>query len=563
MTSDDQLAEPHEVGDLSQFCLLQGGEARVDYSLGRISLANEVDFSSIIIITALENSFLCALPRAVWNRKVAKRLLSPQGLRRPVACTVPGFPPGSGEEEDESAPVLLWLGILSIDLLQLVDFDELESNYLFSGEGGEILYPAAQGLADAASELFQFVTAESGGGGGPVQSQGDRIARLETMMAQMNANIAQLAQKDLRAPALRPAGSKSSPSSKAAPRVKFVAPEGDVDYSGLDPKVVEAARSAGVPEEHLAEMALIVKRQPTRMEDLPRSSTPPVGGGLSESDDEEAEVDASLPLAGSAAGGVAQAIVKLTQVCSALAKDKRSRGKDLVEQILDGPSLGGSGEGSGLGSSRKNAAALRALKKALVEKPEYIYETIENHLKSDFETQPSRPGQPLGGASIRGWLESRSRIQNYTSHVRWSWGVAGIWDALVRGDTKQARARAALMVAAADQAAIDGGSWLMASVALLEPPAPYHSFSHHQSPSSQDLQHSVLLDPRWMEVFLAHVKDLDSYQEAKKRLGKSPSASTPSLNDKDPRPKPKSKPKAKGKGAGKKEEVASEEAGAS
>ena len=166
-----------------------------------------------------------------------------------------------------------------------------------------------------------------------------------------------------------------------------------------------------------------------------------------------------------------------------------------MEQILDGPGQGGGGDGSGLGSSRKNAAALRALKKALVEKPEYLYETIETLLQSDFEARPARPGQPLGGASIRGWLESRSRIQNYTSHVRWTWAVAGIWDCLVRDDVKQARARAALLVAAADQAAIDGGSWLLGSVALLEPPAPFHAFSHHQPPSAQDLQHSALLDP--------------------------------------------------------------------
>lgn len=180
----------------------------------------------------------------------------------------------------------------------------------------------------------------------------------------------------------------------------------------------------------------------------------------------------------------------------------------------------------------RNAAAFRALKKALVENPSYIYETIEQHLQTDFESRPSRPGQPLGGASIRGWVESRSRIQYYPQQIRWTWAAAGVWDCLIREDYKQARARAALMVAAADQAAIDDGNWLLASVAFLESPAPFHAFSQRQAPSAHDLQHSVLLDPKWIEVFVSHVKEMGGYQEAKKRLGR-PQAALPSAEASD------------------------------
>lgn len=113
---------------------------------------------------------------------------------------------------------------------------------------------------------------------------------------------------------------------------------------------------------------------------------------------------------------------------------------------------------------------------------------------------------------------------NYTNHVRWSWAVAGIWDDLMRDDVGSARARAALLIAASDQAAIDSGSWLLSNISLLESVPPYQSFSSHLPPSPQEMQHSALWDPRWFELFLARVKDLDSYQESKKKLTKTPGA---------------------------------------
>lgn len=77
---------------------------------------------------------------------------------------------------------------------------------------------------------------------------------------------------------------------------------------------------------------------------------------------------------------------------------------------------------------------------------------------------------------------------------------------------REARARCALMVAAADQTSIDAGSWVLSGVALLEPPPPFHSFATPQSPAPQEMQHSSLLDLRWVvELFLGHVKEMDTY----------------------------------------------------
>ena len=331
---------------------------------------------------------------------------------------------------------------------------------------------------------------------------------------------------------------------------------------------MDSALAAGVPAEHLTEVAGILKERPGKLEDLPRKPGTQVPNELSESEDEDLEEEEELAVtsgsgSGSGESGVAKAIVKLTKVCSALARQKTAR-KESLEALLDSSGLV-SGEGSGsVGSSKCNAAALRALKQCLQSNPEFLFKSIEANLLMDFESRSVRPGSPMGSATVRGWLEARSRIQNYTAHVRWAWQVGGIWDCLIRGqpkDIQEARARCALLVSAADQAAVDGGSWVLGNVMLMEGPPPYHLFASHQPPTSLDLQHTALVDPRWIELLLSHVKDMESYQEAKKRLGK-PTKTEPHTDPE--RPTPKVKPKAKSqkgsKGAGRGEAHAAEAA---
>ena len=322
--------------------------------------------------------------------------------------------------------------------------------------------------------------------------------------------------------------------------------------------MVDAALAAGVSPEHLTEMAQVLRVQTGRMEDVPRSTGGnrveelSDSGGTSE-EEEEAAQGSGLP----GDGGIAKAIVKLTKVCSTLADTKKKSKHDGIENLLDQASLGQGSEGSGLGGGRRNAQALRALKRCLIENPEYLYRTIEANLLSDFAARSAKPGSPMGQASARGWLESRSRIQNYSAHVRWSWAVAGIWDDLIKGDNGSARARAALLIAASDQAAIDSGSWLLSNISLLEPLPPFQSFSSHQPPSSQELQHSALWDPRWFELFLAHVKEMDSYQETRKKFSKQGLPNPKKPEDPPKVPKPKGKPKAKAASREKEEEAGS------
>ena len=77
-----------------------------------------------------------------------------------------------------------------------------------------------------------------------------------------------------------------------------------------------------------------------------------------------------------------------------------------------------------------------------------------------------------------------------------TWYIAGIWDCLRAGKHTEARARAALAVAACDQQSLDGGSWVLAEQFGLERGPPLGVFSNTRV--SQQAQ----LDSYHMRLFL-------------------------------------------------------------
>ena len=458
----------------------------------------------------------------------------------------------------------VWVGILAKDMLAQVEFmDDLDVDYGFKAPGlAAVSLPYAEGLVNLVQEKFEFLTAESGPQGELGDATRDRdlsgrLSKVEAGLGEIREFLMELREKKTRSDKSHTSqDARKSPTPPATPRASALRknPSRRVSFAGLDPSVVDAALQAGVPEAHLQEMSGLLASRPSKMEDLPRPGTGKPRDPLSDSEDDGDELvpdaDAGSTGASSSDTGVARAIVKLTKVCSHLANQKSKKKGDQLKHLLDlGQGSEGSIEGSGLGSSKK-AAALRVLKRQLTENPKALFESIESNLHSDFAARPIRPGVPTAGGTVRGWLESRSRVQNYTGHVRWCWQVAGIWDCLIAGEVDQARARCALLLSAADQSSIDAGSWVLAQQVLLEAPPPYHSFSSHQNPSIHERQHSALLDPRWLDLLLHYVRELDSYQEAKRRLG-GKGVKKDEEKDSDKPPKPKAKAKAGGKGKGK------------
>lgn len=458
------------------FVLTGLSPGELDYRIGSLEFDQFGGSNcSVIAIAVLDNKLLVAVPQEVWHRTVSQRLLGPRGLSKPALCSVAARPVGSLEGEDEPFSCKLWVGFLLGTLEDSITFpDELEVTYGFGPADGPPLVPVKGALLEVANDRYVFQTAESGSAV-DLESSGldGRLKFLEDSIIQIQKSIAGLSSVPPGAEGSKPtAGGLSAGSGSSAPRptskakaVNAAAKPGLARgaLAGMDPTVVQAAMAAGVPEKHLVEMAQVLKQRPSTLDDAPRARKKSVWSPLDESEEEE-EAEAADG-AGAEAGSsseVGKALTKLTQICSTLVDQKQKKGD--LEHLLDGSGLASSSESQNVPSSRRNAAALRALQRALKENPRLVYQSIEANLLSDFHAQPTAPGEPFGTATVRGWLTSRSRLQNFTSHVRWSWQVAGVWDSLIRGSHEEARARCAVLIAAADQAAIDSGNWIMANV---------------------------------------------------------------------------------------------------
>lgn len=247
------------------------------------------------------------------------------------------------------------------------------------------------------------------------------MTRLEEAMLAMQTDVAKLLSKDPRGHAGRAQAARS----KAADAAKIGPPPGlsQTAFEGLDPQVVKAAQDSGIPDHQLQEMANLVRRHPQRMGDIPRENAgTQVATPLDESGEEE-DID-GLPLDApeSSNGQMEKAILQLTKVCNALAQPQMKRSSH-IEQILDNAGLASSSDGAGTMGARKNATALRALKRCLLEQPEYIYQTVENALLLDFQSRALRPGEPLQDARVGGWkAEAASPTIKHMSDG------AGLWE---------------------------------------------------------------------------------------------------------------------------------------
>jgi len=186
-----------------------------------------------------------------------------------------------------------------------------------------------------------------------------------------------------------------------------------------------------------------------------------------------------------------------------------------------------------------------------------IYRAIEQKMEEDWIQAGTLPGASSSSSiTARGWLEHRSKIQNFQVPVRAAWSVAGIWDCLRQGRHEEARARCALAVASLDQLGVDKGSWLVASEVCLEDAPPFSSFAAHQPLENWESPHSKLIDERWLELFLAKLRDIHDFQDKKMKLASGSKKQEDPQVDKDKDvEKDKKRKKGGSKGGGKGEEA--------
>lgn len=528
--SEAEEAEEPEAPEFEprEFVVCKEGSINHFFSVGRLPIDITAGTTTeVIAVTVIDSKLLVAFPSKVWARKVSERKLPSKALVKPTLCSVASCL-ALDREVAGSVPLRVWFGFLQPEMEAELDFSDLgeEPDFVFALEEGAGILPTADAMMEVASEHYAFQSAVSGAGVPGHQGEGgvggteERLQKLEQVLASIQLNLSEIAKDKKTVPTS--AGARPKPASRPS---ALKVPKKQPIFPGLDPSVVSAALAAGVPEAHLTEMSGIIKDRPRRLEDVPRPAatkkSPDANSNSTVSEEEEdSEGGADGDALGSDGTGkvVGKAIMQLTKICTQLAK-KDQRKQDSLENLLDGTGSASSADSSSLPAARKTAAAMRAMRKALSDSPKVIYESLEAHLQSDYAARTVAPGEPLqAGVTVRGWVANKSRVMNYTNHVRWVWQVSAIWDCLINGKTDEARARCGLLIAAADQASIDGGNWLVPSVALLESPPPFQMFGNHLPPSPHELQHSALYDPRWFEVFLAQVKEMDTLQEAKKKL---------------------------------------------
>ena len=498
----------------------------------------------VVPICFILGKLLVAVPVGAWHRTVAKRLLPRAALSKACQVEVGFCAPHLRELAEEGDLVKVWMGFLAEPYVsQLASItEEVEIGMAF-GEGEQADWlPSADGLVAAAQEHFAFESATSGlesqreagaatgGGHGGVSGleTGKRLDRVENLLEKLSVKLDSL---------MEPQGVKAAPSSSRPSALRKSSKSVNENYPDLDPGVVAAAISAGVDEESLRAMQKMMQGGQKKQQKLadPGKTPPglrvklPPAGPLSESEPEDEEKPSSSAVGGSghrSSGGgespMADAVTKLAEIVSVLTADKMRKGRSSVEAALDGISASSVTESGSLGSGKRAAAARRALRTALQETPTEIYQLLERAMLEDLTSQTLVPGQPAPQLCSRAWIEHRSKIGHWKSSAYCAWTVGGALDALIKGDTAGCRARLCLMLLMLDQTACDRGSWSLSAELSLESPPPMAVLSQHQPPAVADGEQpfSRLLDPRWAEIAMAHVKETEEFVTRRQKLGK-------------------------------------------
>ena len=515
------MAEEEEGAPLSARDALACGEGFEDKEcpVGVLKCGTAEDGSevhiSVIVVKEADGKLVVAVPSSSWHRTISRRtvprgFLSRVGAAEVSACSLP-----ARLEPVDGARVRVWLGVLDVHAESAVLVpEELPEGTIGFGrlETGEECLPFVPSLVAAAGDMFTFASAESGKAAEPDDLSG-RLARLEKAVS----NLVELKGRADLPPTGKPKVKAKATRGRVSTEVGHASP-------GLDPSVLAAARAAGVSEDALSEMQALVGRTATG-----RLKPEPGPDPLEESEEEADGPDAGPDVPGSARAPGAlltdavdphsqQAEIFANALVRAVETMQRGGAKtSSLDRALDG-AASGSGEASTLPAARRNSAARRALRDALVSSPSEISGVIEALMSEDLSSVSPGVAVP-GQTSARAWAEHRSKVTACPSSVWAVWIMAGALDCLRTNHPEQARARLNLGLMIFDQMSIDRGSFVLASELALEVPPPLHSFRQHENHSTGQV-YSRLLDPRWAEVAIGHLKEQAEFLEKRAKLGR-------------------------------------------
>ena len=548
----EEDGEPMTAAEVLKHCSLLSDESDqpvIEYPVGVSEVITPTGQSirvAIICIGEVDGSFLVAVPYGAWRRTVARRRLPSSFLAKPLACDV--LLAAARDPAAETTSGKVWIGWLSADFWETISFDTGgEPALTIPFDDDELFLPLASGLVEAAQNFLPSRLQPSSYESLPPEPDpalASRVTALEASLAGISQQLETLVTLQTKhSPAVVPPRAPVKPAG-ARPKASRAASAG---YAGLDPAVVQSALAAGIQPEQLAEMSKVAMAGKPRLPDLPKAA-PAKKDPLSESEEEVIGLDVGeRPGKGSYGGCIDKADCHRPTPGTSEKEGQFPGGAS-----IDGSGLPGSSESGSMPSSRKNAAALQALRKALHSDPEKISRVIENNMETDFQLhRTGLPGSSPVQVSARAWLEARSRVQNFKTPVTLLWGIAGILDALRENRPEEARARACLLLCQGDQLSIDKGSWIVAAPMSLEDPPPYAVLATHTLPTESESQVTKLVDARWVDLFLHHLHEIDQLTEKKKKLAfRKPAADPPTEHVGSPKRGLKGKGSGKGSGSG-------------
>ncbi|CAE7806563.1 unnamed protein product, partial [Symbiodinium sp. CCMP2456] len=461
--------------------VVAGGVLNYDFEIGALAVGDGDSRRtiSVILVAPFEERLLAIFPHKAWDKKANKRKLPAGPFTKPLLCEVACASLLDRTVVSAEAPVKVWFGMLARALAEQIVFDSSEPPDIPFGPPSSPVLPYAPALVELAENQFGFQSALSSPGprADPFEA---RLQALESTLGQLNASVQQLVGRDGAPPDPRASRAKAAPKARAAvPGAAKAgtragvgsipgtpAPPGKAkEVPGLDPAVVKAALDSGVSAFELKELGGLLAKGRGALGDFPAAPA-------------EAALD-----------------------------------------VAEGASLGEPLSSSS--SGRSKGAAYRLLKDSLDKAPELIYQEIEKLLDEDLLSRRAIGSLSSAQSSARAWVEFRSRVGYYPTTIRTMWCLAGILDALRDDKVSEARARTCLALAALDQACIDAGSWAYAQEILLESPPPLGSFQGRKTLSDPlESYHTRLLSGRWSDLLLHRVKELESFLDAKRKLGR-------------------------------------------
>ncbi len=526
---EDDIVPSTPLHDLTKFAVIQSDSVfEPDYVVGTFSLPERTEgdpvFVPIIIVSAIQQQFLVAVPFEVWHRTRSNRVLPVDSLIKPVAVVVDAVLDLDRENFVEGPKQKIWLGLLRSHFEACVSFDpppEIVHAPFRTQDGTEGFVPCAESLKAVAEEKFTFFSASEEVPIPPADTAAHRIARLEESMVQIRSSLSQLvnAKQD-----------SAAPRREKGPRAKFanplvqgyIPPLSDGGFAGLDPQVVQSALTARIDPGHLSTFSKMVQSQKPKMADAPGAAATARAKHniLGESEDEDEQESAEENAAADPSDPVQAALVKLTKIVDRLAANPKKQRS--WEELLDDSSAALDASSSSLSSGQKrHFNLLRHLKRAMRDAPEEIYKVIESRMELDFGSAEVAPGAPGRTGTFRGWCEHRSRIPNIPGSVRTCWAVAGALDSLRAGRISEGKAKLAIFLSQMDQVAVDRGQWLLAAEASMEEvPPPFSSFARHSPPDMLEPQHTRLWPTAWAEAYMFKVRELDDFVEKRSKLGR-------------------------------------------